>query len=376
MVPFLVGASAMFAAMYSTQAILPELGRAFSVSPSQTGLTVSITIGALAVGSWFWGPLSDRIGRRASLVLASAAMVVPTLLLALAPVFWVLLALRALQGLCMPGLLAVGVPYVAEAYEPRLGPRAMGYYVSSLVVGGLVGRVGVALVTAATSWRLGLAAVTLLPLAAAILMRRRLPPEDERPAREGTLSPQRALELARNPALLAPTVAGSGLFFAFMGVFSYVDYRLESPPFELPPELIGLVFVLWIMGTIGPLSGRLAGRVGWQRVGLGALLLAAGGVGLSLIDVLGVVILGLALVTLGNFAGVTAAQLGVAQSTGADRGLASALYFSSYYLCGALGGWLPGLAWESAQWSGVVLVVLCAYAVGLVALLASFARGP
>src|SRR3954447_3358158 len=91
MLPFLVGASAMFAAMYSTQAILPELGRAFSVSPSQTGLTVSITIGALAVGSWFWGPLSDRIGRRASLLLASAAMVVPTLLLAFAPTFGILL---------------------------------------------------------------------------------------------------------------------------------------------------------------------------------------------------------------------------------------------------------------------------------------------
>jgi hypothetical protein len=49
--PFLVGASSMFAAMYSTQAILPEPGRAFSVTPSQIGLTVSITIGALAVGS-------------------------------------------------------------------------------------------------------------------------------------------------------------------------------------------------------------------------------------------------------------------------------------------------------------------------------------
>jgi MFS family permease len=66
--PFLFAA----AAMYSTQAILPALGREFSVTPSQTGLTVSVVIGALAVGAWFWGPLSDRIGRRASLALASA----------------------------------------------------------------------------------------------------------------------------------------------------------------------------------------------------------------------------------------------------------------------------------------------------------------
>src|ERR671929_1954472 len=85
--PFLFAAAAMFTAMYSTQAILPSIGREFDVSPSQTGLTVSVVIGALAVGAWFWGPLSDRIGRRASLVLASGAIVVPTLLVPLSPSF-------------------------------------------------------------------------------------------------------------------------------------------------------------------------------------------------------------------------------------------------------------------------------------------------
>ena len=56
-----------------------------------------------------------------------------------------LLGLRVVQGLCMPGLITVGVPYVAEAYAPQLGSRAMGYYVTALVAGGLIGRVGVAL---------------------------------------------------------------------------------------------------------------------------------------------------------------------------------------------------------------------------------------
>jgi YNFM family putative membrane transporter len=65
MAPFLVTAGAMFAVMYSTQAILPELGREFGVSPSQAGLSISVVIGALAAGAWFRGPLSDRIGRRA-----------------------------------------------------------------------------------------------------------------------------------------------------------------------------------------------------------------------------------------------------------------------------------------------------------------------
>lgn len=375
MAPFLVAAAAMFAVMYSTQAILPELGSEFGVSPSQAGLSVSVVIGALAVGAWFWGPLSDRIGRRASLVLASGAIVVPTLLVALAPGFELLLALRALQGLCMPGLIAVGVPYVTEAYTPSLGPRAMGYYIAALVAGGLVGRVGVALLTAAAGWRVALGLLTLLPLASTLLMRRGLPHEPSAGRRTTPLSLRGAARVLHNPTLLAATLAGSALFFAFLGAFSYIDFRLERAPFSLDPSISGLVFLVWVMGAAGPAAGRLAGRRGWRAVALGGLGLAAAGVALTLADALPLVVGGLALITLGNFSGVTAAQLGVAEATEQDRGLASALYFSAYYVAGSLGGYLPGLAFEEWQWPGVAGLALGAYAVGIAAVIRGAARG-
>jgi YNFM family putative membrane transporter len=368
--PFLFAAAAMFTAMYSTQAILPELGRAFSVGASQTGLTISVVIGALALGAWFWGPLSDRIGRRASLVLASGALVVPSVGVALAPSFAVLLAMRAAQGLCMPGLLTVGVPYVTEAFNERIGSRAMGLYVSSLVLGGLVGRVGVALLTAATSWRVALGAVAALPLMATLVMRRSLPPEQAAPPSAG-LSVATMRRLLANRSLMAACLTGAGLFFSFMGVFSYIDFRLERAPFSLSPAVIGLVFVLWVMGAAGPLAGRLADRHGWRAVALGGVLLCAGGLTLSLVPVLAVVIVGLSLVTLGNFSAVTAAQLGVAGATDSDRGVASAMYFSTYYVAGALGAYVPGLAWEQWHWTGVWVMAIAAYAVGAGALIAA-----
>src|SRR4029077_17476679 len=104
------------------------------------------------------------------------------------------------------------------------------------------------------------------------------------------------------------------------------------------------------------------------------LLLCAGGLTLSLVDVLAVVIAGLALVTLGHFSAVTAAQLGVAGSTDRDRGLASAVYYSSYYVAGALGSYLPGLAWESGGWSGVWALDVAAYLIALTALVAAATR--
>jgi predicted MFS family arabinose efflux permease len=72
---------------------------------------------------------------------------------------------------------------------------------------------------------------------------------------------------------------------------------------------------------------------------------------------------------------VTAAQLGVAGATDRDRGLASAMYFSAYYVAGVLGAYVPGLAWQSWDRTGVWALVIGAYAVGLTALVASVAHG-
>ena len=368
---FLLGAAGMFAVMYSTQAILPELSREFDVSAAAAGLTVSIVILVLAAGAWVWGPLSDRWGRKRTLVLASALVSVPTLASALAPTFGILLVCRALQGLCMPGLLTVGAPYVVEVFGPRLGGRAMGIYISALVSGGIIGRVGIALATTAVGWRWSVGALALLPAAGAFVMARTLP---EAPRQENTARRWDAVRrLARNPGLQQATAAASALFFAFVGVFSFVTFRLERPPFDWSQAAGGLIFLMWGFGVLGPVAGSAADRAGWRRVVLVALAFGAGGVALSLPATPVTLIPALAILATAMFCGVTAAQLGTATSTSADRGIASAMYFSVYYASGALGGYLPGLAWEHWQWTGVVLGCLAVLGAAL-AMCAAHAR--
>ncbi|RDI76104.1 Arabinose efflux permease [Gaiella occulta] len=367
---FMLGAAGMFATMYSTQAILPELSRDFGVSPSRAGLSVSVVVGAVALGGWVWGPVSDRIGRTRTIRLASLLLVPPTIGVALAPGFDALLAFRALQGLCMPGLLAVGAPYVVEAFVPRIGSRAMGYYVSALVAGGLLGRLGVALAGSLVGWRAAIGFLVVLPLAAAAAMRGSLP-EPPPPARG-----HGALRHLLNGRLLAVAVAGGSLFFAFVGTFTYVVYRLEQPPFSYSAAAASLVFVLWLLGLTGPLAGRAADRVGWRRLTALALAASAMGLLLTLSDRLPLVVPGLALVAAAMFAGYTATQLGVGDAALADRGSASALYFSTYYGAGALGAYLPGVAWERWGWTGVASVGLGSLALAAAALAAAGERRP
>ena len=76
------------------------------------------------------------------------------------------------------------------------------------------------------------------------------------------------------------------------------------------------------------------------------------------------------------FAGVTAAQLGISDVARVDRGAATALYFSIYYGLGALGAYVPGVAWQEWGWRGVVVTGLIALAVAVAGLAAAVARGP
>jgi YNFM family putative membrane transporter len=352
MAGFLLGAAGMFAVTYSTQAILPQLGRAFHVSPSQAGLTISVVILALAGGAWLWGPLSDQIGRKRSIVLASSLLVVPTIGAALAPSFAVLLVFRALQGLCMPGLLTAGVPYITEVFAPRIGGRAMGNYVTALIAGGLIGRIVPALIATALGWRWAIGLLAALPLAAAVVMTRTLvdlPPLTVEGGRWSGVRRQLS-----NRRLLRTAAAGAAYYFTFLGTFSYVVFRLERPPFSFGPAAGSAVFALWLLGICGPAFGALADRFGWRRLAFAAFAVAAIGLAVSLSAQLPLLVFGLALVTLANWAGVTAAQIGVAEASDVDRGTASALYFSLYYLTGAVGGYLPGIAWERWGWQGVV----------------------
>lgn len=164
------------------------------------------------------------------------------------------------------------------------------------------------------------------------------------------------------------------MFFAFVGTFTFVTYRLEEPPFELDVSTASLVFLLWVAGATGPLAGRLAERYGWRRLAAGAVTAAALGLVATLPAELPTLVLGLGCLATATFTGYTAAQLGVSDVARADRGAASALYFSVYYGAGALGAYVPGLAWERAGWGGVVACGLVSLGVAALALLSLVRR--
>ncbi len=353
-----LGTAGVFADMYTTQAILPTIGRSFGLSPATTGLTISAVVLAVAAGSLVAGPLSDRIGRKPVMVGASALLVVPTVLCGLAPTFGLLVVCRALQGLLMPGLTSVAIVYVNEQFPGRQRGTAMGVYVGGQVLGGLLARGASAALTGLLDWRLALSAFALPTAGGALALALYLPPVER--AGRGHMGVRWADvgTHLRNVRLLATCVVGFSLFFGFVGTFTYIPYYLTGHPFDVPPVSLGLIYLVWATGILSPVAGTWSIRIGRQRAIAASLSVACAGMLVTLVPALPVIVLGLGLLAVGMFTAIPSVNLLIGEVTSVARGTASALYLCCYYLGGSVGAVLPGLAWERFGWHGVIALCL------------------
>lgn len=372
-----VAAVGSFGLLHSPQPLLPLLADDFGIGPGRSTLALSLSTATLAVGVLVVAPLSDRFGRTRFI---RGALVVSTALglgCALAPTWPVLEGLRALLGVSLAGLIAVAVAYLREELHVFAGGPAIALYVGGNALGGMTGRLLAAGLAELWGWRAGLAGVGLLAALGTVIAWRLLPASRRfvpATAGIGALG-RRTAGVLTDPALLALY----GLAFALMGAFftlwNPLAFRLESAPYALTPGVSGLVFLLYALGSVASArAGRLAARWGRRSVVLVAVLVLAGGTALTLSGPLALVIVGMAVVTIGFFAahGVASGWVAVrAAARGRSTGQAASLYLVGYYLGASVGGSVGGLAWEDGRWSAVViaaaalLVLAAALTVGL-----------
>jgi MFS transporter, YNFM family, putative membrane transport protein len=178
---------ATFALLYSTQALLPVLARAFSLSAGQSTLSVSMTTAGLGAALLVTGPVSDALGRTRLIHLSLMASGLVALACALAPSWDMLLGLRLVQGISLAGLPAVATAYLREETHPGAYSRAAGLYIGGTALGGLTGRLVTSTVADVAGWRCALAAIAAVGLACAAVVLFALPP-----SRNFTPAPVRA----------------------------------------------------------------------------------------------------------------------------------------------------------------------------------------
>ena len=351
---------ATFALLYSTQALLPELARSFSVSAAQSTLSLSLTTAGLGVALLVAGPASEVLGRTRLIRFSVITSGVIALACAVAPSWSWLLILRLLQGIALAGLPAAATAYLREELHPGTYARSAGLYIGGTALGGMAGRLLTGAVADVAGWRWALASVALLGLLCAGIVALTLPA-----SRNFSPAPARPAHLARmlkgavtDPGLLALYGIGACCMGAFVGVYNVMGYRLTAAPFGLSAAAAGLVFVVYAIGTVSStIAGRLADRFSRRAVMPVGCLIAAAGVLLTLPDSLPSIVAGLAVMTAGFFAvhGVASSWVPVRAHAG-DIGSAQAasLYLFAYYLGSSVFGNVAGRAWTMGAWPAVV----------------------
>ncbi|HEV2239294.1 MAG TPA: MFS transporter [Ktedonobacterales bacterium] len=362
-------ASVAFTAMYSTQAILPQIGAQFHVTPAQAGLTLLSVTFALALASLGAGRLADAFGTRRVMLTCGLALTLISAAVPLAPTFWSLVALRGAQGLAIPGLTVAGLAYLHNDLPAAWRGRVSGFYIAANSLGGLVGRLGVGLTVEAIGWRGSLALVAGW-VALGTLTLVATPPAAPRaaPAADDTAAPvSPPLRVIVRRLWWAPLIGGA-VFFPFLTVFSYAPYRLEGAPFGLSPTTTSLLYLVYIMGAVAsPIAGNISDRIGRRPTIQVALVVACAGLACALVDQLVVTVAGLALVCVGSLMAHAVANASVSEAANPlgerARATALALYTLGFYVGGGLGSYVPGLVLVRFGWRGVV--ALCAVVVGI-----------
>jgi MFS family permease len=366
----MIAGACTFLNVYCTQPLLPFFQQVFHATEVRVSLTVGAVTLAVALMAPFTGLIAESIGRKKVIVPALFAMAVPTLLAATAHSLSALIFWRFMQGVFVPGVIAVIIAYINEEFAGRTG-AVMSAYVAGTVFGGFLGRFLTGLIAAHGNWHAAFLVLGVLDLLGALAVRRWLPPARHFvPGRHVFKSLGDTWGHLRNPRLLLICGMGFTVLFSLVGAFTYANFYLAHPPFALSTAGLGCVFFIYLFGcVVTPLAGRFLDRHGFRRTALLAAGMSLGGLLLTLVHSLPAVIAGLAFFSSGIFVSQSSATVLTGRVVGRARSSAAGLYVTCYYLGGSAGTALTAWFWLNGGWPGCValfaLVSLMTLALGL-----------
>ncbi len=266
-----------FASVYATVVIAPvltQIAGEFDISTGTAGLLVAAYGAPGILVSLLIGPYSDRFGRKRFLIAGSACMGLFTLLASFATSFPALIALRVVAGvgaaLIFPNVSAM----VGDNFPYRDRGRAMSTVIGFNTMASVIGVPSAGIIAEATSWRVSLALVGSLCLAASLLLYFLL-----RPA-QVHVSAGKFFELYRGIFRSSSAVAavissflGSLYWFAwstYIVVFFESVYGLTRGTASTFALTLGLGVLIGSQA-----GGRLGDRVGHKPVVASAIVISA-----------------------------------------------------------------------------------------------------
>ncbi len=271
---------------------MPSLVGEFGTTVPMVQLTLSLYLVGFGVSQLFYGPVSDRFGRKPTILFGIGVYLVGTLACLFATSIEMLIVARLLQALGVAFGQLLGRAIIRDLHEPREAARVLAF--ATMIMGStslFVPSIG-ALVTVYLGWRYVFALLTVYALLYLLLVG--LGFRESIPARQAdAVQPRQMLRnfarLARNRTFLRYTVSIScmfGFLFTFLSGSSFVFIDV----YGVPTAQFGLVFAS--LAASFTLASALMGRIGtrlshekiYRTAAMVGLLAALAGLALAVTD--------------------------------------------------------------------------------------------
>ena len=272
---------------------LPDIAHVLAAPTARVQLTVSSYLIGFAVGQMIYGPLSDRHGRRPVLLAALALYVASTLVCAATQSVDPLIGARFLQGIGGSGSIVLARAIVRDLYSGVQAARELSLMGSISAFAPIVAPMIGGVLQTAFGWRASFIAMAAFGVVTLVVA--------------GRLLPETLRQRAGQPISLSSVVGGYGavlrhrgflvylgiLTISYAGLFAWISGAsvVLQGIYGLSAVAFGFTFALGAAGYMlgATVATRLVVRLGLDRtMGLGVMVLAAGGLALAAVVAAGI----------------------------------------------------------------------------------------
>jgi YNFM family putative membrane transporter len=347
--------------VFMTQSIFLELSESFNIDITQARFSFSIVSLFYAASFFFLGPAADKFDLPKIAVTGLLLLAITIFCSSYAVSFNLFVVSMALIGICAALIPASMFPHIAKTSPNNKIGMYMGSIVASGTLGVILGRVAMGLLTSIIGWQFSFRIVSFVLLFLTVLTFLYLVERDEQNSKNQqklTRLYANSIRLLFDPKILSLLLAGFSLFVGFLGMVTFLTYRLIAPPFNFSSGEVGWISFAGITALIAPFAGNLSQKIGTNKIIFYSLLVC-----LLSFQFMGwfqsitLTVFGLLLLFLGVYTFQPVLFLLVAQNVPKESiGSASSLYILFCIGGGSLSSIFLGPVWHSYGWSGITTI--------------------
>jgi len=358
-----LAAGLIVANLYYSQTLVGPIAASTGLSQDAAGLIVTLTQIGYALGLFFIVPLGDLLENRQLifvLLLGTAAALAAA---AMSSNAWLFLGSSLAIGL---GSVAaqVLVPFAAHLSREETRGQTVGKVVSGLLLGIMLARPAASLVADHGGWHTVFGAAAIIVMVLAFVLRTRLP--QRRPAHSmsyGRLIASLGHLFTSTPVLRRRAAYHAAMFACFSLFWTVTPMMLSSPAFHLSQTGIAIFALVGVAGAVAsPIAGKLADRGHTLPATAVAMLLAITGFALPLFApdsrniALALLVIASIVIDMGVAANMVLGQRAIFSLPAEVRSRLNGLYFSLFFVGGAVGSAAGGWVYSQYGWHAALLL--------------------